>query len=110
MGGVVGRSFVVGWRNTDRFQKRRQPCDSDWWRVSTMRLFFSSMAVGLAIIAVAGLAQQPPTEGPYSVKKTAKVGGDGGFDYVYADADARQLYVARSGPMPRVSVFNLDTL
>ena len=28
--------------------------------------------------------------------KTAKVGGDGGFDYVYADAAGRRLYIART--------------
>ena len=64
------------------------------------------------------MAQQPPADttaqataaGPYHVQKTAKVGGEGGFDYVYADADGRRLYIARSGPAPRVSVFNLDTL
>ncbi len=49
-------------------------------------------------------------DGPYKVLKTAKVGGDGGFDYVNADSDGRRLYVARSGPSKRVSVFDLDTL
>lgn len=48
--------------------------------------------------------------GPYKVLKTAKVGGDGGFDYVYADADGRRLYIARTGATPRITVFNLDTL
>ena len=46
----------------------------------------------------------------YKVVRTAKVGGDGGFDYLYADSDARKLYIARSGPTPRMTVFNLDTL
>lgn len=75
-----------------------------------MRLSFPAMAAGLALLASAGLAQQSPASGPYQVQKTAKVGGEGGFDYVYADADGRRLYVARSGPTPRVSVFNLNTL
>src|SRR5215475_13711611 len=48
--------------------------------------------------------------GQYKVAKTAKVGGAGGFDYVYADATNRRLYVPRSGNGARVSVFNLDTL
>ena len=38
------------------------------------------------------------------------MGGDGGFDYVYADSDGRRLYVARTGPTKRISVFDLDTL
>jgi hypothetical protein len=46
----------------------------------------------------------------YKVVKTAKVGGEGGFDYVYADSAARKLYVARSGTAGKITVFNLDTL
>jgi DNA-binding beta-propeller fold protein YncE len=68
------------------------------------------MAAGLAIVAACANARQTPADGPYRVQKTAKVGGDGGFDYVYADSDGRKLYIARSGPAPRVAVFNLDTL
>jgi DNA-binding beta-propeller fold protein YncE len=49
-------------------------------------------------------------DGPYKVLKTAKVGGDGGFDYVYADSEGRKLYVARSGPTKRINVFDLDSL
>jgi DNA-binding beta-propeller fold protein YncE len=67
-------------------------------------------AAGIAMSAAIGFAQQTPADGPYKVLKTAKVGGEGGFDYVYADADGRRLYVARSGPTKRISVFNLDTL
>jgi len=40
--------------------------------------------------------------GPYKVLKTVKAGGEGGFDYVYADSDERKLYVARSGPTKRI--------
>jgi DNA-binding beta-propeller fold protein YncE len=55
-------------------------------------------------------------QGPYQVLKTAKVGGLGGFDYIYADDIGRRLYIPRGatqGATPtaaRVSVFNLDTL
>ena len=51
-----------------------------------------------------------PTAGPYKVLKTAKVGGEGGFDYISADVEGRRLYVPRSGPMGQLTVFNLDTL
>jgi DNA-binding beta-propeller fold protein YncE len=68
------------------------------------------MAVAIAMIACIGLAQQAPAAGPYKVLKTAKVGGDGGFDYVYADVAGRRLYIPRSGAGARVAVFNLDTL
>ena len=76
-----------------------------------MRLFSPMLAAGLALFAATGLAQQPSADtGPYHLQKTVKVGGEGGFDYVYADTDGRRLYIARSGPAPRVTAFNLDTL
>src|SRR5437763_1240288 len=62
------------------------------------------------MLAFPGLAQQAPTTGPNKVLKTVKAGGDGGFDYVYADAAGRRLYIPRTGPTPRVMVLNLDTL
>jgi hypothetical protein len=60
-----------------------------------------------AFIALAAFAQDT---GPYHVMKIQMVGGEGGFDYVTADSDGRNLYVARSGPAGHVGVFNLDTL
>jgi len=48
--------------------------------------------------------------GQYKVLKIQLIGGDGGFDYVTADPDGRNLYVARSGPAGHIGVFNLDTL
>jgi DNA-binding beta-propeller fold protein YncE len=61
------------------------------------------------LLSLAALAHAQPT-GPYSVQKIQLVGGDGGFDYVTADPDGRNLYVARSGPGGHIGVFNLDTL
>jgi len=75
-----------------------------------MRQVCLFMASALAFGAVAGFAQQSTSDGPYHVLTTAKVGGDGGFDYVYADSVGRKLYVPRSRTNPRVSVYNLDTL
>ena len=75
-----------------------------------MRPLFTFLTAGIAMLAAAGFAQTPPADGPYHILKTAKVGGDGGFDYVYADAEGRKLYVARGGQTARVSAFNLDTL
>ena len=70
-----------------------------------------TLVLALAAIAFTpSLAQQPAAGGPYKVLKTAKVGGAGGFDYVYADSDGRRLYIPRTGPAPRITVFNLDTL
>jgi DNA-binding beta-propeller fold protein YncE len=64
-----------------------------------------SLSVAFAIAAAAMTASAQ-----YKVLKTAKAGGAGGFDYVYADEAGRKLYVARSGNPGRLTVFNLDTL
>jgi DNA-binding beta-propeller fold protein YncE len=62
------------------------------------------------MLASSAMAQHAPIAGPYKVLKTAKVGGEGGFDYIFADVKARRLYIPRSGPMGQLTVFNLDTL
>ena len=71
-----------------------------------MRYLFMVVAGALSISAVASAQES----GPYKIVKTARVGGEGGFDYVYADSAGRRLYVPRSGNAGRISVFNLDTL
>src|SRR6202049_3398716 len=68
------------------------------------------LAAGIAMLASMGRAQDASTAGPYKVLKTAKVGGDGGWDYISADVEGRRLYVPRNGPMGQLTVFNLDTL
>ena len=68
------------------------------------------LATGIAMLASSGLAQHAPTAGPYKVLKTAKVGGEGGFDYIFADVEDRRLYIPRGGPTGQLTVFNLDTL
>jgi DNA-binding beta-propeller fold protein YncE len=76
-----------------------------------MRTIFSLFVFAAGIVlACTALAQHAPHEGPYQILKTAKVGGEGGFDYIFADVHARRLYIPRSGPMGHLSVFNLDTL
>jgi hypothetical protein len=77
-----------------------------------MRRFCLTIALVAEIAALAsmGLAQQASTSGPYKVLKTAKVGGEGGFDYIFADVEARRLYIPRGGPSGQLTVFNLDTL
>jgi DNA-binding beta-propeller fold protein YncE len=61
-----------------------------------------------AMLSFASLAQAQA--GPYKIVKIQLIGGDGGFDYINADSDGRNLYVARSGPAGHIGVFNLDTL
>src|SRR5262245_43124555 len=81
--------------------------------------------VMIALFTSVGLAFQAGGDGPYKVLKTAKVGGEGNTDYIYADTAARRLYITR-GATPaqvatdtrpavpafekRLTVFDLDTL
>jgi len=55
------------------------------------------------IVAVPAAAQSAPT---YTVVRTMVLGGDGGWDYVYADSAARRLYIARA---TRFMVADLDS-
>jgi len=79
----------------------------------------------IVVVAAIGSAQQPTTDGPYRVLKRARVGGEGGWDYIYADVAGRRLYIPRRGlaavpatdtrpatdAVPtRLQIFNLDTL
>ena len=78
----------------------------------------------IAFFTSAGLAQSG-AEGPYKVLKTARVGGEGGTDYLFADAAGRRLYITRGATQAqpatdtrpevpafekRLTIFNLDTL
>src|SRR5207237_9536224 len=82
-------------------------------------LFF---AIGIVALASIGWAQEV---GPYKVLKTAKVGGEGGWDYIYADVAGLRLYIPRRGSpavavtdtrpasaavQTRLTIFNLDTI
>ena len=53
--------------------------------------------VAIALCTSVGLALQAPAGGPYKVLKTARVGGEGGTDYIYADVAGRRLYIPRGG-------------
>lgn len=68
------------------------------------------LAAVVAIPAFVGLAQNPSDSGAYKVLKTAKAGGEGGYDYIFADVKERRLYIPRGGQTGRLTVFNLDTL
>ncbi len=55
------------------------------------------LVVALAIAVLAAIGQAPPLTGPYKVLKMARVGGEGGWDYIYADSAGRRLYIPRRG-------------
>lgn len=77
-----------------------------------MRQFGLALAL-MATFATSGFAQKT---GPYKVLKTARVGGEGSWDYIYADVAGRRLYIPRRGTpaapdvQTRLSIYNLDTL
>jgi len=71
-----------------------------------MRLSTTFAATVLALVSGVATAQQSG----YHVLQTVRVGGDGGFDYVYADPVNRELYMPRGGANARIQVVNLDTL
>jgi DNA-binding beta-propeller fold protein YncE len=68
------------------------------------------IAIALTQALLAAPAQSSASSDSYALTKKVKVGGDGGFDYVYADSAGRRLYIPRMGTAPRITVFNLDTL
>jgi len=87
-----------------------------------MRQLCFVLALGIVTLATVGVAQQA---GPYKVLKAAKVGGEGGWDYIYAEAGSRRIYIPRGATRAvaatatapavaaipaRLSVYNADTL
>src|SRR5438132_7176227 len=77
---------------------------------------FAAIATIAIVFAVTiGLAQHPPASGPYKVLKTVRAGGEGNWDYIYADVAGRRLYIPRRAPVEstirtRLSIYSLDTL
>src|SRR5271165_954325 len=88
-----------------------------------MHRFAAILTFAIVFVVPNASAQQPSSAGPYKVLKTARVGGEGNWDYIYADAAGRRLYIPRRGgagpaaadpaaaPIPtRLTIFDLDTL
>jgi len=79
----------------------------------------------LALVSGMSVATAQSTNGPYKVIKSERVGGEGGFDYIYADVAGRRLYIPRRGSQAapatatapareaipnRITVWDLETL
>jgi len=87
-----------------------------------MYRFAAILTVAIVFALGPSAAPQPSNDGPYKVLKAARVGGEGNWDYIYADAAGRRLYIPRRGgpapapndaaaPIPtRLTIFDLDTL
>ena len=84
---------------------------------------FAVILASAVVLSVAIGSAQQTSSGPYKVIKTARVGGEGNWDYIYADVAGRRLYIPRrapaippgaegapSGIRTRLTIFNLDTL
>ena len=57
---------------------------------------FASLAVAIifSVLVLSGAPVPPPATSGYHVIKTVPVGGDGGWDYIYVDSDARRVYIS----------------
>ncbi|HYX27673.1 MAG TPA: hypothetical protein VE863_03835 [Pyrinomonadaceae bacterium] len=79
----------------------------------------------VAVLMSVALVFQAQSDGPYTVLKTARVGGEGGTDYIFADPVGRRLYIPRGATQAqpatdtrpevpafekRLTIFDLDTL
>src|SRR5437879_37450 len=90
-----------------------------------MHRFAGILTIAIVFSVAIALAQHSSAEGPYKVLKTVRAGGEGNWDYIYADVAGRRLYIPRRGSAvvpatdtrpavpaipTRLTIFNLDTL
>ena len=99
-----------------------------------MKKFLMLATVTLVAAAMGSARGTAQSTGPYKVLKAERVGGEGGWDYIFADPTGRKLYIPRGavrgappadaapvapgerppqGPIvtpDRIVVYNLDTL
>src|SRR5213593_5304908 len=80
-----------------------------------MYRFAAILTIAIVFAVAVGFAHHAPASGPYKVLKTVRAGGEGNWDYIYADVAGRRLYIPRraqaeSTIRTRLSIFNLDTL
>jgi DNA-binding beta-propeller fold protein YncE len=76
----------------------------------TIHLPVAALCMAITLSSWVGGIQTAQGAEPYRVLQTAKVGGDGRYDYIFADVQGRRLYTPRNGPTGGLMVFNLDTL
>jgi DNA-binding beta-propeller fold protein YncE len=70
-----------------------------------MKIRFGLLAAIVGLSVCGALADD--AGGPYKLLKTVTVGGEGRWDYITVDAEARRIYVPRNN---RVTVFDADSL
>jgi YVTN family beta-propeller protein len=69
-----------------------------------VQLFVCTVALLMIVVSVGTRAAAPPAG--YHVAKTYKLGGEGGWDYLYVDSAARRVYISRG---THVMVVDADT-
>src|SRR5204862_3984547 len=124
----AGKTLNIAGLRLRRVSRRREACAGGLQSASgsfQMRKHALLRTVMIALCTSSALAFQPGSDGPYKVLKTAKVGGEGGTDYIYADAAGRRLYITRGATLAReaiattpavpafekrLTIFDLDTL
>ena len=85
----------------------RAPEDSGWISIAQEEVMSTISKWLVSILSVSLAAVALAAAGPgYHVIKTYKVGGEGGWDYLTADATARRLYISRG---THVIVLDLDS-
>src|SRR3979411_2946496 len=72
----------------------------------TLLSIFGLLALAFSVVGFSHAATPAPAGSGYHVIKTVPVGGDGGWDYVYVDSDARRVYISRG---THVVVLDADT-
>jgi hypothetical protein len=76
----------------------------------TLSFLGIAVSLSIAVLFSVGLLSHAAAPAPgasgYHVIKTVPVGGEGGWDYVYVDGDARRVYVSRG---THVMVLDADT-
>ena len=73
--------------------------------IKDRRLGLVANSLALAVVLSSGIPTRA-AEAPYHLLKEIQIGGDGGWDYLSVDSNARRLYVTHSS---KVVVVNLDT-
>jgi DNA-binding beta-propeller fold protein YncE len=75
--------------------------------IKTKAMKIYSRFIGLAALGLLSTLAVPKcrAEGPYKLLKEIPVGGDGGWDYLSVDQDARRLYVSHA---TKVVVIDID--
>src|SRR5258706_1694800 len=84
---------IPGLKQKNRNSKREKNMRKHF----TLLTILGSLAVAMIFSGVAFSRPAAPAPGAsgYHVIKTVPVGGDGGWDYVFVDKDARRIYIPR---------------